>query len=275
MLHPVDVDAYLARIGSPGRPAATLDGLAGLHALHPAAIPFENLDPLLGRPVRLDAAALQQKLVHEGRGGYCYEQNLLFAGVLSALGFAVTGLAARVLWNAPADAVRPRSHMLLCVAVGGTRYLADVGFGGLTLTAPLRFEPHVEQPTPHEPFRIVPAAGDFLLQALVRGAWKSLYRFGTEEHLLPDYEVANWYTSTSPQSIFLTSLMAARVVPGCRFALLNNDLAIHTPDGATERRTLESGGAIATALEDLFGVRLPDDSRLRPALDRLTLRSAI
>src|SRR5688572_5787925 len=99
--HPLDLDAYFERIGHRGPRPATLDTLAAIHALHPAAIPFENLDPFLGRPVRLDLPSLERKLVDERRGGYCFEHNLLLAAVLRRLGFAVTGLAARVLWNQP------------------------------------------------------------------------------------------------------------------------------------------------------------------------------
>ena len=102
-----DLDAYFARIGYRGPREATLDVLKQLHALHPRAIAFENLDSFLGRPVRLDLASLEQKLVHARRGGYCFEQNTLFWKVLTALGFSVTGLAARVLWNQPEDSEGP------------------------------------------------------------------------------------------------------------------------------------------------------------------------
>jgi N-hydroxyarylamine O-acetyltransferase len=264
-----NLDAYLHRIGYSGPRAATLDTLAALHLQHPAAIPFENVDPLLRRPVRLDIASLQQKLVHERRGGYCFEQNLLFLAALRSLGFTVRGLAARVLYNAPGDAIRPRSHMLLALRVSGMDYIADVGFGGLTLTAPLRLEPDVEQRTPHETFRFVRWEGHFLEQARVRGDWKTLYRFDEQEQLLPDYEVANWYTSTHPDSPFLTSLIAARAAGRTRFALLNNQFAVHHLDAQTERRTLATGPEIRRTLEETFGISLPDDPGIEQALDRV------
>lgn len=269
-----DLDAYLARIGYGGPRAASLDVLTEVHRRHPAAVPFENLDPLLRRPVRLDTATLQQKLVHDRRGGYCYEQNLLFRAALTALGFDVHGLAARVLWNAPPDIVRPRSHMLMRVEIDGTSYVADVGFGGLTLTSPLRLDTDAEQPTAHERFRLVPHGRDRTMQARVGNAWKDLYRFGDEEHFLPDYEMANWYTSTHPDSHFLTTLVAARAVDGKRFALMNNQLATHHLNGPTERRTLRNAPEIAAALEDVFEIALPDDAGLAPVLKRLAQGSA-
>src|SRR5262245_56084487 len=100
----IDLGAYLERIGYAGPRTATIETLRALHARHPDAIPFENLNPLLRWPVLLDAASLDKKLVRGGRGGYCFEHNLLFRHALTALGFRTTCLAARVLWNAPEGA---------------------------------------------------------------------------------------------------------------------------------------------------------------------------
>src|SRR5690606_14922037 len=100
----VDLDGYFRRIGYGGPRTPTLETLRALQRLHPAAIPFENLSPFAGAPVSLELDAIQQKLVHDGRGGYCFEQNSLFLEVLRALGFRASGLAARVLWNRAEDA---------------------------------------------------------------------------------------------------------------------------------------------------------------------------
>lgn len=274
MTQGIDLDAYFERIGYTGDRTATLDTLRAVHRHHALAIPFENLDPWLGRPVRLDAASLEEKLVRGGRGGYCYEHNLLFGRVLTALGFRVTGLAARVLWNAPEGAVVPRNHMLLRVDLDEATYVADVGFGGLTLTAPLRLEPGAPQATPHESFRLVAAGADFVMQAEIRGAWKTLYRFDLQEQLLPDYEVSSWYLSTHPDSRFVRNLIAARPAADRRYALLNTELAVHHLNGTTERHALTTPAAVREALEGTFGVRLPATPDLDEALTRLTARKA-
>ena len=270
MTRAFDLDEYLRRIGYDGPRAATLDTLTALHLHHTRTIPFENLNPLLGWPVRLDAASLQQKLVREGRGGYCYEQNLLCGHALTALGFHWRGLAARVRWNVPADAPRPRSHILLHVDVGGTGYLVDVGFGGVTLTAPLRFVADIAQPTPHEPFRLVREGDGFVLHVQIGNEWKALYAFGTETYLLPDYEMANWFVSTHPASVFVNTLMVARAAADCRYTLLNHVLAVHQIGGGTERRALAGRTEIRAALEGPFGIRLPGGSELDAVLGRLT-----
>ena len=114
----IDIDAYFERIGYTGDRAPTLDTLRAVHLRHAQTIAFENLNPLLKRPVRLDPASLEQKLIREGRGGYCFEQNLLLRHVLEALGFRVTGLIARVLWYTT-ETPTPRTHMVLRVEAEG------------------------------------------------------------------------------------------------------------------------------------------------------------
>jgi N-hydroxyarylamine O-acetyltransferase len=263
-----DLDAYLERIGYAGPRAATMETLGELHRLHPAAIPFENLNPLLRLPVALDVESLQAKMVAGHRGGWCFEQNALFRHALEALGFSVTGLGARVIWNVPAGSpVGPRSHMLLLVDVGGRPYIADVGFGGNVLTSPLRLQPDGVQTTPHESHRLTPLDNGFLLEASLRGEWTQLYRFTLEPQFPSDYEVSNWYLCHHSSSFFLRMLIAARAKPEARYALRDNLLSIHR-DGQTEKRQLTSAGELRSCLEDEFGIRLPESPELNPALER-------
>ena len=270
----LDLDAYLERIGHGGDRAPTLDTLRAIARGHTRAIPFENLDPVLRRPVRLDAPSLERKLVREGRGGYCFEHNLLLRHVLEALGYRTTGLAARVLWNQPEGRVNPRSHMLLRVEVEGASYVVDTGFGGQTLTAPLRLEPDVAQATPHGPFRLRGADGWLVLEAEVRGAWAALYRFDLTPQEQADHEVTSWYLTHHPDSHFLNTLVAARTDDDRRYALRGNELAIHHLGGDTERRTLDGADALRAALETIFLLRLPDDPRLDDALARVASGAA-
>ena len=252
-----DLDAYFERIGYDGPHEPSLDTLKALHLLHPQAIPFENLDSLLGRPVRLDAGSIQQKLVGAGRGGYCFEHNLLFRGVLDALGFRTRSLGARVVWGRTDAEMPARTHMLLLVDLEGRTYLADVGFGGVTLTAPLAFETGREQATPHEPFRIDSVdAGNYLLQVKLDGAWTPLYRFDLEPQFDIDYEVANHFVSTYPPSIFRHNLLAARVAADSRFGLFNRRLSLHGANPA--ERELTSVQQLRDVLQKEIGIRLPD-----------------
>lgn len=252
-----DLGAYLRRIGYDGERAPTLQALREIHRLHAQAIPFENLDPLLRRPMQLDAAWLQGKLVHGARGGWCFEQNHLLRHALDALGFRTTGLAARVMWNVPEGVVTARGHMLMLVHLPEGPHVADVGFGGLTLTAPLRLETDVEQPTPHETFRLAASGGAYVLQARIGDAWKPLYRFTLEEQHGPDYEVSSWFLSTHPRSHFLAGLIAARPAPDARYALRDTTLTTHHRDGRTERREIGSAGELREVLHGTFGIAAP------------------
>jgi N-hydroxyarylamine O-acetyltransferase len=264
-----DLNAYLGRIGYSGPRAATIETLEALHALHPAAIPFENLNPLLGLAVSLDVESLQAKMVAGHRGGWCFEHNTLFRHALEAMGFSVTSLAARVLWNAPAGgAVGPRSHMLLRVDLEGRPYIADVGFGGNVLTSPLRIEADVVQSTPHEAHRLTPLENGFVLEASLHGEWMQFYRFTLEPQFPADYEVSNWYLCHHPSSFFRETLIAARAKPEARYALRNNSLSIHR-GSETKKRQLSSAGALRSCLEGDFGIRLPESTELSSALERL------
>jgi N-hydroxyarylamine O-acetyltransferase len=263
------LDAYLERIDYRGPRAATLDTLEAVHALHPAAIPFENLNPLLGWPVALDAGSLEKKMIADRRGGWCFEHNTLFRHALEALGFRVTALAARVLWNAPPEPVGPRNHMLLLVDLRGLTYIADVGFGGNVLTAPLRVERDTLQPTPHETHRLTAIEGGFVLEACIRDEWQRLYRFTLEPQFPSDYEVSSWHLCHHPSSFFRRMLVCARSVPECRYALRDTTLHVHRKQ-ASERKTLANAEALRACLENEIGIRLPESPELDRALERLT-----
>ena len=127
-------------------------------AAHTRAIPFENLDPLSGVPVHdLSPESLTDKLVRRRRGGYCYEQNGLMGYVLAEIGFRVRRFAGRVVWMLPPDApVGAQTHTVLAVTFPGCAgpYLVDVGFGGQTLTSPIRLQTGSVQQTTLEPYRL-------------------------------------------------------------------------------------------------------------------------
>ncbi|HMB73629.1 MAG TPA: arylamine N-acetyltransferase, partial [Gammaproteobacteria bacterium] len=174
----VNLEAYFDRIALPEAArrnrSAELDFLRQLITLHSQSIAFENLNTLMRLPVPLDLAALQAKLVGSPRGGFCFEQNGLFAAVLEAIGYRVRPLAARVVWGRSpgSSAENPRTHMVVLVDIARQKYLCDVGFGGITPTAPLALVSDTEQATPHEPFRLRALDDTWLLQVAVGGNWR-------------------------------------------------------------------------------------------------------
>jgi len=264
-----NLDGYFKRIGYVGSTDPTLETLRSIHLRHAQSIPFENLNPFLRIPVVLDIDSLYQKLVLDGRGGYCFEHNLLLTEVLKSMRYSVKGLGARVLWNTPEGIVTARGHMLLLVEIDHDYFIADVGFGGLTLTAPLALIPNLEQDTPHEKFKLIQIANDYVLQAKVQGAWKRIYSFGLQENFLIDYEVTSWYLSNHPTSHFVTGLIAALPFEKGRHALRNNDFATHYLDGSHERKRFDNVADLRFALETTFGIRLPQLTTIDSSLERI------
>jgi len=249
-----DIYSYLDFIQYEGPRRPTRKALHELHIKHTRSIPFESLSPFTGMGVKLDIDSLLDKFINHGRGGYCYEHNLLFQRVLQGMGFTVTGLAARVRMNVPDDVATPRSHMLLLVEAEGERFIADTGFGGLTLTAPIRLVADTIQDTPHGPYRLLRRSEAFCLQTRTRNEWQDLYIFDLTQQHRQDYEVFNWYTSTHPTSIFVNNLIAARPTPTGRHTLHNSQYSFYHLDGTTERTQLSSVSEIKQVLEKEFRI---------------------
>lgn len=251
------MNKYFELIGYKKTPQADFETLNELHKLHTLKFSFENLTPFCHQEVKLDIESVENKFLNEERGGYCFEQNLLFLTVLRKIGFNVRPLGARVLYNQPEDLITRRSHMLLQVDIQGEKYLADVGFGGLTLTTPIKFQTDIEQPTTHEFFKIGRIGEDLKLQAKVAGEWKTLYRFDLQEQHPVDYEVANFYLYTHPSSIFRNNLIAGRPFENGRYALSNNQFTTHYLGKDSVKKTLSSVSEVRDVLTDIFQIKLP------------------
>ncbi|WP_454787714.1 arylamine N-acetyltransferase family protein [Mycolicibacterium lutetiense] len=260
-----DLTAYFDRIGYQGSASADSDTLRSIVAAHGRSIPFENLDPLLGIPVAdLSAEALADKLVARRRGGYCYEHNGLLGHALDELGYGVDRLAGRVVWMKEPDAPLPAlTHNVLAVTVPGEagRLLVDVGFGGQTLSSPIRLQTGAVQQTRHEPYRLLELPTrrepEYELAAQVRGQWQPLYRFTTMPQPRIDLEVGSWYVSTHPGGIFVVGLTAALVADDARINLRGRNLAIHHHDG-TEKIRFDTAAQVLDALTERFGINLSD-----------------
>ncbi|VVE66928.1 N-hydroxyarylamine O-acetyltransferase [Pandoraea captiosa] len=261
-----DPERYFQRIGYTGPREASLAVLRAIHALHPQVIPFENLDPIRGKPVNVDLASVADKLIDAKRGGYCFEQNALFASALTHLGFDVTPLIGRVAWGRTFTVEAPLTHMLLRVELDGESWLADVGFGSVTLTAPLRLNTTQAQSTPLETFQLENvrashdnAIAEYRLSVKSAQTWLPTYRFTPRPAEWIDYKLGNWYTSSAPESIFTNHLMACRVLPHGRLALLDTRLVERGPNGDVLEETRIAGAShLADVLQGRFGLDLAD-----------------
>ena len=256
----MNIDGYLRRIEYAGDLQPSAATLAALHLAHATHIPFENLDILLGKPIKLDLASLEQKLIEGRRGGYCFEHNLLFAAVLEQLGFAVTRLLARVRYRT--TAVLPRTHMTLLVELAEGRWIADVGFGSDGLLLPVPFGQGAESRQFLWTYRAVPEEPRWVMQSLRDGAWADLYAFTLDPQEPIDYEAPNWYTSTHPNSRFVQTLTAQRLGAEARLTLRNRELVTDRGD-TVGARTLQDHAELIAVLADSFGLELPAGTTFR------------
>ncbi len=249
---------YLRRVGLDRVPEANLAGLRALHFAHATAIPFENLDIQLGLPIHLDLPALQAKLVLRRRGGYCFEHNTLFQAVLKAIGFQAIACEARVRLGAPT--VLPRTHMLLLVTVNEIPWLCDVGFGGEGLLHPVPMDGEAH-PQFLNAYRVITEGGLKVLQSYHHGAWEDLYAFEPEARWPIDFEMANHFTSTHPESRFVKTLTAQLPGPEVRRLLRNRAYAELRGDQAEGRELAQE--ELLPLLRKVFGIEVPDGARFR------------
>ncbi len=258
MLTRSQLDAYFDRIAWTGGTEPTLETLAGVLEAHTAAVPFENLDVLLGRPIRLDIAGLDRKLVRARRGGYCFEQATWFAAVLETLGFAPVRHAARVVLGGSRETAA-RSHMFLTTETGGRRFVVDPGFGGFSARAPVPLADGNGGTFHRDAHRIARDRGAWELRAKRASddteiaGWVSTL----EEENPIDFVVANHYISTHPDSTFVNSLMLNAMTDDGRVSVLNRDVTI-VRDGAVTTARLADRADLRALVAEYFGFDLPE-----------------
>jgi len=247
------LEPYLERLHYVGNVEPSADKLEALHRAQAYTIPFENFDILLGRGIDLDPATLCDKLVNKKRGGYCFELNGLFLMALHASGFDARALLARVHLVDPPTG---RGHQLILVTLQGKEWIADVGFGGPGLRAPIPFELNHPTTQDGQTFQLIEAGPyGIMLQTLKDGHWQNLYSFDLG-HVFPgDIAYGNHFTSTHPGSFFTFARVAALPRPNGRVSLFNRTLRNLTADGEHEQEIAE-GRAYLEALKTHFGIEL-------------------
>ncbi|MEU1781482.1 arylamine N-acetyltransferase [Streptomyces abikoensis] len=259
VMHAADIDAYLRHIDAPRPAAPTLEALRDLQFRHLVAVPFENLSIHLGEEIVLEGGALVDKVVGRRRGGYCYEINGAFAELLTALGYGVTLLAARVMGPDGTFGI-PFDHLALLVTTGtgtdggpgrGEEWLVDVGFGRNS-HHPLSFTERGDQLDAGGVFRIAETEeGD--LDVSKDGAVQ--YRLERRPRALADFEAGNWWHRTSPLSPFGQSVLCSRLTEdGSRVTISGRTLVTTDAGGRVERTLAE--GEMAAAYQEHFGLEL-------------------
>lgn len=266
----MDSQAYLNRLDYHGPSAPSAETLRLLHRAHMLAVPFENLDIFLGRPVILDEQAFYDKIVRCRRGGFCYELNGSFAALLRELGFTVTLLSGRVI--DPGGLGPEFDHMTLLVQLH-ERWLADVGFGD-SFREPLRLDDPRDQLQARVAYRVRSAGADWtLFQQLPGEDWSPQYQFTLQPRQLIEFAGMCRYHQTSPESHFTQKRVCSRATPTGRVTLSDTRLIV-TTDGQRQERELRDEHEYARALREHFDIDLtPGDAsllmRASPMADRV------
>jgi N-hydroxyarylamine O-acetyltransferase len=256
-----DLDAYLARIGWQGTLEPTLETLTGLTRAHITRIPFENVDVLLGRGIRIDLDSIVQKIVVSKRGGYCFEHGTLFQTALDRLGFRTVAHAARVVVIVPRHQ-SPRTHMFLTVEIGSDRFVVDPGFGGHTALIPVPLRDGGEVRDGADRHRMVLHEGEWVLEAEIDGKMTPLWMATLDPQLPVDFELANHWVSTAAASPFINRLMLRALTQRGRTSVMNRDVTVSS-DGKTEKYQLADRQALRVLLDEQFGFDLPEVEQLK------------
>ncbi len=258
---PLDIDAYFDRIHWTGSVRPDYATLAGLLRGHMRRIPFENLDVLLGRPIRLDPEGLQDKLVRQRRGGYCFEHATLFACVLETVGFSPVRHSARVVLMAPRTA-SPRTHMFLSVPLPEGTFVVDPGFGALAPNEPLPLVGAPAVPPSDAAHWLVRDGPYWTMRARSDGEVVDCWVSTLETEHPHDFAVATHDHSTHPDSGYVNRLMLRALTDDGRVSAMNRDVTVRRQEGTT-RFALSDRGALRTLLADHFGFDLPEVESLR------------
>jgi N-hydroxyarylamine O-acetyltransferase len=257
----LDLDAYFERIRWVGTTSPSLQTLSGILRAHMMSIPFENLDVLLGRPVRLDLESVEGKLVRARRGGYCFEHATLFAAALEKLGFQPVRHTARVVLFAP-RAASPRTHMILTVPLPDGNFILDPGFGAFAPRVPVPLTDGSQVRADHEVHSLVRDGRYWMLQTRVGDKNVDAWVSTLEEDNLVDFEMGNYFTSTHSRSPFVNRIMMRALTSDGRVTVMNRDLTIWRANEPYSTQLADRASLRALVIEH-FGFDLPEVERLR------------
>lgn len=255
----MNIEAYLQRINYHGPLQPAAETLRALQLAHLLAVPFENLSIHSGEPIVLNQDALFGKIIENRRGGFCYEANGLFAGLLRALGFDVTMLSAGVA-RKDGGFGPDFDHMTLMVTLA-ERWLVDVGFGDSFLE-PLLLDSRDQQVQPPRAFRIVEDNSHLILQRRDEGGdWEPQYRFTLQPHTFADYEQMCHFHQTSPDSHFTKAPLCSLATPEGRITLSGLRL-ITTSAQQRSEHPLTDRDSFDDILRDRFGIVMKNPVRV-------------
>ncbi|MCH7337519.1 arylamine N-acetyltransferase [Acinetobacter sp. NIPH 2699] len=273
---------YLNKLGFEGDFVPTQDNLKTLLSLHVQHIPFGNISSFLGEDVSLDPDQLAQKLLLENREGYCLEHSTLTRIALTELGYDAYNVLGRVYYQSIHTVAPVRTHLVTLVRINQQLFLYDPGFGGMTPTTILSFEAIGEmQPTALEPFKFVDVTEcgiddalltemKYMLQVFLHDEWVNVYAIHPEQKIAAaDAVIANWYISTSPESLFTQHLMLFTANSDTRMTLKDRVLRVHGKE-RSDKKVLSTFSDFEETIKTIFQIDINQD-KLKQVWEKLAL----
>ncbi|MBQ2433963.1 MAG: arylamine N-acetyltransferase [Clostridia bacterium] len=204
------IKAFFKRIGIDECTPVTFDtGFLGrVQTACVTHIAYENLDILAGIPLRLDADALFEKIVLNGRGGYCFELNGLLSGMLAEMGFSVTERFARFLRGE--KEIPMRRHRVTIVTLPDGDWFMDIGVGQIAPRLPIKMEESLIQTQNGETYRFEKDnRHGWILWELHDGAWREYLAVPNDIAYPVDFIQPSFFCENHPDSIFRKQRMIA------------------------------------------------------------------
>jgi len=257
----MDLRAYLDRIRFEGEVRADLATLRAVHRAHQYAVPFENLDVQLRRPLVTAEEAAYDKIVRRRRGGWCYEMNGVMGWALKEMGFDVTRMSAGVMREKLGD-VQLGNHLCLLVRLDQP-YLVDVGFGG-----------SLSEPTPLRVSAMDDAPYRLSLSETADGYWR-FTEIALGEPFSFDFRAARAdealfaakcsFLQSDAGSPFVQNLVVQRRTADAHYSLRGRVLTT-LRSGSQEKKLLSSPNELIARLRESFELDVPEAASLWPAI---------
>ncbi|HEY6795829.1 MAG TPA: arylamine N-acetyltransferase [Kineosporiaceae bacterium] len=264
MEHPMNVRAYLDRIGIKDQPPPDAATLQRLTYSHVTTVPWENFSIYLDEPFDLSVEHLEKKIVGEKRGGTCWELTHLFGSLLTHLGYSVE-LYSGATWSHRESRFNPlHDHIVLSVTVptdGSGPWLVDVGLGE-GIRCPLVLADGMEAVDLGSTYRLVDD-GDFMV------VWKHdpeygepepSYRFRPKPSIIEEFVGMYLYRSTSPRSYFVRHWICTLATDDGWIVLLDDRVSL---PNQSAKRSMKDEGELRRTLRELFRLELPSGRRVR------------
>jgi N-hydroxyarylamine O-acetyltransferase len=233
----------LKRIKSEHLKSVSFENLKELHSNNLLSIPWENYSVAHNDHLTLDLKFIYEKLIVQGRGGWCYELNQLFAWLLEQLGYKLKFVSCRNFVITEQKFYPWKGHVVVMVNLNDRDYLVDVGHSG-SPRYPLEFILDKVQKDVVAHYRIAQGeeANIFTLHKTTDGldikeTWPALFQFNTTPRKIEDFqEIFEWTQTKECPRVYNRSFCIKHDGDCLKMLIAYTLTIIHFKDGIEVKR---------------------------------------